>query len=152
MNLTRDRVHSIGWVSVLLVCGALTLALTLRVNAVKSQVHATEVRIVAAQRSIDFLQTEFQTRANQQQLRTINDLEFGYKAPGAGQYVEGERSWPHWEQRRDRARPARSATPAPKAPMARRWPMLIVRWASPLAMMTAPVLRAANRCWPWPRR
>ncbi|WP_260924242.1 hypothetical protein [Novosphingobium sp. 9] len=91
MNLTRDRVHSIGWGAVLLVCLVLTIALTLRVNAVKSQVHATDVRIVATQRSIDFLQTEFQTRANQQQLKLINDLEFGYKAPGAAQYVEGER-------------------------------------------------------------
>lgn len=91
MNLTRDRVHSIGWISVLLVCGAATLALTLRVNAVKSQVHDTEKRIVYMQQSIDFLETEFQTRSNQQALNQINDLEFGYKAPAAAQYIEGER-------------------------------------------------------------
>lgn len=91
MNLTRDRVHSIGWISVLLVCGALTIALTLRVNAVKSQVHDTEKSIVYVQRDIDFLETEFQTRSNQQALQQLNDLEFGYKAPGAAQYIEGER-------------------------------------------------------------
>ena len=34
MNLTRDRVHSIGWMTVLLICGALSIALMLRVNAV----------------------------------------------------------------------------------------------------------------------
>lgn len=91
MNLTRDRVHSIGWISVLLVCGAATIALTLRVNAVKSQVHDTENRIVRVQQSINFLETEFQTRSNQQALNQLNDLEFGYKAPSAAQYIEGER-------------------------------------------------------------
>jgi len=91
MNLTRDRVRSIGWMSVLLICGAVTLALTLRVNAVKSQVYATERKIVGVQQEINFLETEFQTRSNQQALAELNDLEFGYKAPGAGQYIEGER-------------------------------------------------------------
>lgn len=91
MNLTRDRVHSIGWISVLLICAALTIALTLRVNAVKSQVHDAEKRILYVQRDIDFLETEFQTRSNQQALKQLNDLEFGYKAPGAAQYIEGER-------------------------------------------------------------
>lgn len=91
MNLTRDRVHSIGWISVLLVCGALTIGLTLRVNAVKSQVHDTEKRIVWVQQDINFLETEFQTRSNQQALKELNDVEFGYKAPTAAQYIEGER-------------------------------------------------------------
>lgn len=91
MNLTSDRVRSIGWASVLLVCGALTIGLTLRVNAVKSRVHDVEQRMVRVQQDIDFLQTEFQTRSNQQALKQLNDLEFGYKAPVAGQYIEGER-------------------------------------------------------------
>ncbi len=91
MNLTSDRIRSIGWVSVLVVCFAGTVGLTLRVNAVKSQVHDTEKKIVWVKRDIDFLQTEFQTRSNQQALRDLNDLEFGYKAPTAGQYIEGER-------------------------------------------------------------
>ncbi len=91
MNFTRDRIRSLGWLSVLLVCAALTIALTLRVNAVKSQVHDTEKRMVWVQRDIDFLQTEFQTRSNQQALKQLNDVEFGYKAPIAAQYIEGER-------------------------------------------------------------
>jgi TolA-binding protein len=91
MNLTRDRVHSIGWMTVLLVCGAFSLALMLRVNAVKSQVAGNEKRIVYLQRDIEFLETEFQTRSNQQQLKTLNDVEFGYEAPRAEQYIEGER-------------------------------------------------------------
>ena len=91
MNLTRDRVHSIGWMTVLLVCGALSLALMLRVNAVKARVAGAERKIAYLQRDIDFLQTEFQTRSNQQQLKTLNEVEFGYEAPRAEQYIEGER-------------------------------------------------------------
>jgi len=91
MNLTRDRVRSIGWAFVLTVCVAMTLALTLRVNAVKSEVRLVERQIVALKREKNFLETEFLTRANQQQLKSLNDVEFGYEAPTAAQYIEGER-------------------------------------------------------------
>lgn len=91
MNLTRDRIRSIGWAAILLVCFAMTMALTFRVNAVKSQVRLSERQIVALKREKLFLETEFETRANQQQLKALNDVEFGYQAPTAGQYLENER-------------------------------------------------------------
>ncbi len=91
MNLTRNRMQSIGWAFVLTICVALTVALTLRVNAVKGQVRQTENRIVSLKREIRFLEVEYQTRGNQQQLAALNSVEFGYVAPGAGQYIEGER-------------------------------------------------------------
>ena len=91
MNLTRDRVRSIGWAFILTICAALTLALTFRVNAVKSQVRLAERQIVSLRQEKMFLETEFETRANQQSLKTLNDVEFGYEAPTAGQYIEGER-------------------------------------------------------------
>lgn len=91
MNLTRDRLRSIGWALTLSVCLALTLALTFRVNAVKSQVRLAERHIVAMKQDQMFLETEFETRASQQQLRNWNDVEFGYQAPAAGQYLESER-------------------------------------------------------------
>ncbi|MBW8784058.1 MAG: hypothetical protein JF593_05375 [Novosphingobium sp.] len=91
MNMTRDRLQSIGWAVVLTVCAALTLALTFRVNAVKSQVRLADREIVALKQEKMFLETEFETRANQQQLKALNDVEFGYDAPTAGQYVESER-------------------------------------------------------------
>ncbi len=91
MNLTRDRLHSFGWAVCLVVCGALFAALTFRVNAVKSQVRLAERQIVALKQDKMLLDTEFETRANQYQLRSLNDLEFGYQAPAAGQYIEGER-------------------------------------------------------------
>lgn len=91
MNLTRDRLRSIGWVSLLTLCTAMTAALTLRVNAVKSEVYQAERRIVSMRNQMTFLETEYQTRSNQQQLKALNDVEFGYKAPRAQQYIEGER-------------------------------------------------------------
>jgi len=91
MNLTRDRLHSIGWVTILLICAVLTLILTFRVNAVKSEVRLTERKIAALSQEKLFLETEFESRANQEQLKLLNDVEFGYQAPSAGQYVEGER-------------------------------------------------------------
>lgn len=91
MNLTRDRLRQVGWVAVLVICGALLLGLTFKVNAVKSEVRLTERKIVALRREAMFLETEFETRANQQQLSNLNTVEFGYQAPTAAQYLEGER-------------------------------------------------------------
>jgi hypothetical protein len=91
MNFNRDRARSIGWMFVLLVCLGLTMVLMVRVNAVKSQVRLAERQLVALKREKVFLETEFETRSNQQQLRALNDVEFGYSAPTAGQYLAGER-------------------------------------------------------------
>ena len=112
MNLTQDRVRSIGWAALLLVCLTLTAVLTFKVNAVKSQVRLTERKIVAVKQEKLFLETEFEARANQQQLKSLNDVEFGYQAPTAGQYLEGERSLRRWAKHVRLMRPARSGSPA----------------------------------------
>jgi len=91
MNLTRDRMHTIGWGMTLVICFALTLVLTFRVNAVKSQVRLADRHIAALRQEKIFLETEFQARASQQQLKAFNDVDFGYSAPTAGQYLENER-------------------------------------------------------------
>lgn len=91
MMLTRSRARSIGWAMILAVCFALTIALTFKVNAVKSQVRLTERKIATLKAEKTMLETEFETRANQQQLTALNDVEFGYQAPTAGQYLESER-------------------------------------------------------------
>jgi hypothetical protein len=57
MNLTRDRVRSIGWAVILTVCLAFTMALTMRVNAVKSQVALAERKIVALRQEKLMLET-----------------------------------------------------------------------------------------------
>lgn len=91
MNLTRDRMRSIGWAAVLLTCFTFTVILTFKVNAVKSEVRLAERQILSVKQDKLLLETEFETRANQQQLRSLNQVEFGYQAPAAGQYLEGER-------------------------------------------------------------
>jgi len=91
MNLTRDRLSTIGWGFALTICFALTLALTFRVNAVKSEVRLAERRVAQLRQEKMFLETEFETRASQQQLQAFNDVDFGYAAPTAGQYMESER-------------------------------------------------------------
>jgi len=86
-----SRMRRIGWAIILIVCTTLCGALHLRVNAVKSEVRLAERQIVALQEEKMMLETEFQTRANQRQLATWNEVEFGYSAPTAGQFLEGER-------------------------------------------------------------
>lgn len=86
-----SRIRQIGWALVLGVCFALLLALTFKVNAVKSDVRLAERQIVAAQRAKLLLETEFETRASQRQLSDWNAVEFGYAAPRADQYLESER-------------------------------------------------------------
>lgn len=121
MNLTRDRLRSIGWAAVLLTCLAITVALTFRVNAVKSQVRLTERQIVSLRQEKLLLETEFETRSNQHQLTSLNDVEFGYQAPTVGQYLEGERQLASLGKARgpDAPRPIRvaSAAPVDESPM-----------------------------------
>ena len=91
MSLSARRLRSIGWLALLAVCATLVLVLTLRVNALRSQVRREENHIVALREETMYLQTEFETRASQQQLKAWNDVDFGYVAPGVGQYLENER-------------------------------------------------------------
>ena len=86
-----SRLRQIGWMVALSICAAFFMALTFRVNAVKSEVRLAEREIIALERERILLETEFQTRANQQQLADWNRIEFGYRAPDASQYVENER-------------------------------------------------------------
>lgn len=86
-----SRIRQVGWALVLGICMALLLALTFKVNAVKSDVRLTERRIIAEQQAKLMLETEFETRASQQQLSDWNAIEFGYNAPRADQYLESER-------------------------------------------------------------
>lgn len=92
MIVSRSGLQKVGWAVILTICGAMLLALTFKVNAVKSQVRLTERQILAVRQEKDLLETEFETRANQHQLTALNEVEFGYSAPTPGQYLDGERS------------------------------------------------------------
>ena len=145
MNLTRDRVRSIGWAVVLTVCAALALVLTFRVNALKSQVRLAERQIVALRQEKIGLETEFETRANQQQLRALNEVEFGYEAPKAEQYIEGERQLASLGKPRapGAPQPIRVATVDAGAPAASGFPAMV----SPLTgkAIAAEVTTSAGR-------
>ena len=90
-TLAGSRLRQLGWVVTLAICSALFVALTFKVNSVRSEVRLAERRIVSLQRERVLLETEFETRASQQQLAQWNAVDFGYQAPGADQYLEGER-------------------------------------------------------------
>lgn len=107
MNLAARSLRSIGWIAMLMVCVALATVLAFAVNSLRSQVHQSELKIVALKQETMYLETEFETRANQQQLKAWNDVEFGYVAPVAGQYLETERQLAAF------AKPAEPGAPAP---------------------------------------
>ena len=86
-----SRLRQIGWAVTLALCVTLFAALTFKVNSVRSEVRLAERQILALQREKVLLETEFETRASQQQLAQWNAVDFGYQAPGADQYLEGER-------------------------------------------------------------
>lgn len=89
--LAGSRLRQLGWAAILALCIALFAALTFKVNSVRSQVRLAERQILALQREKVLLETELETRASQQQLAQWNAVDFGYQAPGPGQYLEGER-------------------------------------------------------------
>ena len=91
MITSANRLRSAGWLVLLGLCVTLVLVLAFRVNALRSQIHHAEARIVMLKQDKMYLETEFETRSNQQQLKIWNDVEFGYAAPNASQYLEGER-------------------------------------------------------------
>jgi hypothetical protein len=91
MTTAGSRLRQIGWLVVIATCLGLFLALSFRVHAVKSEVRLAERQIIALKNETLMLETEFQARANQRQLAEWNAVEFGYEAPRADQYLEGER-------------------------------------------------------------
>ncbi len=92
MIVNRSHVKTAGWAVVLLGCAGAVAMLMFKVNAVRSEVRNFEERIVQLQRDNLYLETEFETRASQQQLAALNRMEFGYVAPGPGQFLANERS------------------------------------------------------------
>ena len=87
----QDRIRRIGWIALLLVCGALYLALHLKVQSVKSDLVLSERQIVSLEEQNLLLETEFQTRSSQLQLAQWNRVDFGFSPPEASQFIKGER-------------------------------------------------------------
>lgn len=86
-----SRLRQIGWAISIGIVFAGFMLLTFRVNAVKAEVVSAERQIVELEREKLALETEFETRANQQQLADWNAIEFGYAPPRADQFLDAER-------------------------------------------------------------
>lgn len=89
--MTSTQARSLGWAAVLAICFAAVVVLSFKVHAVRSEVLLAERQLITLQRETVLLETEFETRASQRQLAEWNAVEFGYEAPRAGQFLEGER-------------------------------------------------------------
>jgi hypothetical protein len=134
--MSSSQARSLGWMAVLAICFALVVILSFKVHAVKSEVLLAERQVIALQRETILLETEFQTRASQRQLAAWNSVEFGYEAPRAGQFLDGERQLASLGQ-----------LPAPGAPspirLARADASDTAAAAAPAAPMRSPVSGAA---------
>ncbi len=97
--MSSNQARSLGWMAVLAVCFALVIILSFKVHAVKSEVLLAERQVIALQRETLLLETEFQTRSSQRQLAQWNNVEFGYAAPRARQFLDGERQLASFGQR-----------------------------------------------------
>lgn len=97
--ISSNQARSLGWMAVLAICFALVVILSVKVHAVKSEVLLAERQIIALERETLLLETEFETRASQRQLAQWNAVEFGYEAPRADQFLDGERQLASFGQR-----------------------------------------------------
>ena len=91
MMVTGSQLRSLGWMAALAICIGLFILLSFRVHAVKSEVLLAERQIVSLKQQTILLETEFEARASQRQLANWNAVEFGFEAPRADQYLDGER-------------------------------------------------------------
>ena len=115
-----SRLRQVGWFVALGLCALAFVALSFRVNAVKSEVRLAERRIIALENQKRELEIEFQTRASQRQLANWNRIEFGYRAPQPGQYLDSTRQLASLGQPRGEDAPApirvaRAASPVEEA-------------------------------------
>lgn len=92
MILVAKRLEGIGWLALVFVVAILLYPLSLSVATLRSDLARTDQQIVATKKQIRYLETEFRARANLRQLENWNKLEFGYAAPNATQYLDGERA------------------------------------------------------------
>jgi hypothetical protein len=91
MILAVKRLRTIGWIALIFIVAIALYPLSLSVATLRSDLTRTERDILRTRAEIRYLETEFATRASLAQLATWNDLEYGYVAPSAAQYIDGER-------------------------------------------------------------
>lgn len=104
--INSSQARSLGWIAVLAICFVAVIVLSFKVHAVRSEVLLAERQLIALKQEKLLLETEFETRASQRQLAEWNQVEFGYDAPRAGQFLDGERQLASLGEMRDTGAPA----------------------------------------------
>lgn len=92
MKLAAKRLEGIGWLALVFLVAILLYPLSLSVATLRSDLARTDQKIVSIKKEIRYLETEFSARANLRQLEHWNKMEYGYVAPKASQYLNGERA------------------------------------------------------------
>lgn len=92
MKLAAKRLEGIGWLALVFLVAILLYPLSLSVATLRSDLARTDREIVSVKKEIRYLETEFSARANLRRLEHWNKMEYGYVAPKASQYLEGERA------------------------------------------------------------
>ncbi len=92
MKLAAKRLEGIGWLALVFLVAILLYPLSLSVASLRSDLARTDQKIISVKKEIRYLETEFSARANLRQLEHWNKMEYGYLAPKASQYLEGERA------------------------------------------------------------
>lgn len=81
---------AVGWVAAVGVAALICYMFSLRVAAERAELDRLDRQIAQVQGSIQTLNTELGTRGRVQQLQHWASNDFGFQAPTAGQFVDGE--------------------------------------------------------------
>jgi len=92
MILAVRRLQTLGWFALIFTVLIALYPLSLSVATLRSDLKRVERDIARIKADNRYLETEFATRASLAQLNQWNALEYGYVAPSAGQYLDGERA------------------------------------------------------------
>lgn len=106
MMLAARKLQGIGLILMLTAFALFAYTINVSVSATRTELQQVEQQIVAAQQRNRMLEGDIAVLANAHQLDRWNRDYFGLVAPGAGQYLSGERALASL----DRLRPARNAS------------------------------------------
>lgn len=106
MIFAARKLQGIGLILMLTAFALFAYTINVSVSATRTELQQVERQIVQAQQRNRMLQGDIAVLANAHQLDRWNRDYFGLVAPGAGQYLSGERALASL----DRLRPARNAS------------------------------------------
>lgn len=111
MIFAARKLQSIGLIMLVTLCFLIAYPISLRVSATRAELRKVEAQIADAKARNRMLEGDIAVLANAHQLNRWNSEYLGYVAPGAAQYLPGERALANL----DRLRPPSDR--APQAPV-----------------------------------